>query len=65
MKTITMMANFEFQRLWHTQQFPDQRFGQAFCNHFNITDPELFYCRDYMKTLEIIRDRQYVGSSWT
>ena len=30
------------------------RYGQAFCNHFGIHDPNLFYCIDVAKCREII-----------
>ena len=28
---------------------PALRWGQAFCNFFNLTDSELFYCDDRVK----------------
>lgn len=36
----------EFTILFNKQAWPNQRFGQAFCNHFNRHDPELFYQTD-------------------
>jgi len=41
--TITYMQMAEFKRLYDNGHFPKQRFGQAFCNHFNITDANIFY----------------------
>lgn len=32
------------------------RFGQYFCNTFNITNPALFYEQDYEKAIGIIMD---------
>jgi hypothetical protein len=34
-----------------------QRFGQAFCNHFQIDDTELFYRKDIKACEEIIRKK--------
>lgn len=31
-----------FKTLFKDGYFEEQRFGQAFCNHFNITDADLF-----------------------
>ena len=39
----------------------DLRYGQSFCNHFNITDPELFYEVEYDKAAEIVRERYLNG----
>jgi hypothetical protein len=35
----------------------DLRFGQAFCNHFGITDYHIFYERDVEKCKTMIRKR--------
>jgi len=35
----------------------DQRFGQAFCNHFGITDNHVFYERDIAKCQVLIQER--------
>ena len=35
----------------------DLRFGQAFCNHFGITDNHVFYERDPEKCKAMIRKR--------
>jgi len=35
----------------------DQRFGQAFCNHFGITDNHVYYERDIAKCRALIQER--------
>jgi len=35
-----------FLHYYNSGKFPNQRLGQAFCNHFNRTDPDLFYQED-------------------
>lgn len=41
------MVNYEdmrkFIKMYDEGYFKSQRYGQAFCNHFNIHDPDLFY----------------------
>lgn len=39
----------KFQKEWLAGRFPGQRFGQAFCNSFGLTDPKLFYMTDKEK----------------
>lgn len=41
--SVAHMQMEEFKRLYDKGHFPTQRFGQAFCNHFNIVWPEVFY----------------------
>jgi hypothetical protein len=45
--TRLKQVNYEDMRLfilsYDKGEFPKQRFGQAFCNHFMITDPNVFY----------------------
>jgi len=36
----------EFEREYFAGKFSHQRYGQAFCNNFNLTCPELFYEED-------------------
>lgn len=43
-----------FERKYYNTELIGQRFGQAFCNEFNITNPELFYCTDESKAKAII-----------
>ena len=33
----------------------DQRYGQSFCNHFNIQDSRIFYDRDWVRCDALIR----------
>jgi hypothetical protein len=33
----------DFRVFWTQRRFDNQRYGQAFCNYFAITDPDLFY----------------------
>jgi len=42
-RVYTQKEMLEFVRLFNLGSWPNQRFGQAFCNHFNRTDPDLFY----------------------
>lgn len=35
-----------FRAEWYKGKYPRQRLGQAFCNTFNKTDPDLFYQED-------------------
>jgi len=52
--TITYSQIAEFTRLYDSGHYGSfQRFGQAFCNHFNIVWPELFYIES-RKEAEII-----------
>lgn len=41
-----MITIYEFQEFhydfYNTDQYPHQRFGQAFCNNYDITDSTLF-----------------------
>lgn len=40
---ITIEQAQDFDKQFFEGKFPYQRYGQAFCNFFNITCPELFY----------------------
>jgi hypothetical protein len=42
-RVYTQKEMLEFVRLFNLGSWPNQRFGQAFCNHFNRTDHDLFY----------------------
>lgn len=44
----------DFQVLWSQHKFDNQRYGQAFCNYFGITNPELFYATDSLNINRII-----------
>lgn len=41
--TVTHLQMSEFRILYYKGTWPNQRFGQAFCNYFNLTWPEVFY----------------------
>lgn len=41
--TISPNEMKEFELQYFSGKFPHQRYGQAFCNRFNLTCPELFY----------------------
>lgn len=45
-----MVKNDDFQKFsvafYSTDKYKGLRFGQAFCNHFNIKDTEVFYCEN-------------------
>jgi hypothetical protein len=45
-----------------TSIYEHQRFGQAFCNCFNVTDPDLFYARKMEEAIEMIKTK-YVKES--
>lgn len=42
-QTIPLEKVQEFEQEYFAGKFPHQRYGQAFCNYFNLTCPELFY----------------------
>ena len=44
----TFVFNYTYNK------YPHQRFGQAFCNHFNITDSEVFYEENFDKSSKLI-----------
>jgi hypothetical protein len=43
---MTELEVSNFIKNFYDGKFPHQRMGQAFCNTFNITNPELFYSLD-------------------
>jgi len=43
-----------FRKEYGMGKYPHQRYGQAFCNRFNLTKPELFYSESRMKSEAII-----------
>jgi hypothetical protein len=44
---------------FYNNEFPHQRVGQAFINYYTtgVTDPDLFYCEDKNKAVQIIIDK--------
>jgi hypothetical protein len=61
-KTITADQYQQWQELYTWDAIQDQRYGQSFCNHFDITDYRLFYERDWVKCDKMIR-REYIARS--
>jgi len=41
----------------HNGAHRELRIGQSFCNHFNVTDSELYYMLDYNKAFELMVKR--------
>lgn len=44
----------EFEKEYFSGKFPNQRYGQAFCNKFNIDSQALFYDEDMRRAKIII-----------
>lgn len=44
---ISIEKALEFEKKFRKGEFPHQRYGQAFCNYFNLTCSELFYEENY------------------
>lgn len=40
---VTPKEMIDFKSVYDAGHYRHQRFGQAFCNHFNFTCSELFY----------------------
>ena len=40
---ISLQQYLDFDREYFAGKHPHQRYGQAFCNKFNITNPDLFF----------------------
>ena len=45
--TVTQQQYQEWQQQYSFDGLKTQRYGQSFCNHFDITDNILFYSRDH------------------
>jgi hypothetical protein len=58
-KTISLDEYKQWQELYTWDAIQDLRYGQSFCNHFNITDHRLFYERDWVRCDQMIR-REYI-----
>jgi hypothetical protein len=52
-KTITQQQYIEFINEVFTQEL---RAGQYFCNKFNISDADIYYCEDKKEVLKKIID---------
>lgn len=60
--TLEQYQRWKEQYVWDAIQ--DQRYGQSFCNHFDITDHRLFYERDWVRCDAMIR-REYIERNST
>ena len=58
-KTVSLEEYQQWQELYTWDAIQDQRYGQSFCNHFDITDHRLFYERDWVRCDQMIR-REYI-----
>jgi len=58
-KTVSLYEYEQWQELYTWDAIQDQRYGQSFCNHFDITDHRLFYERDWVRCDQMIR-REYI-----
>jgi hypothetical protein len=58
-KTVSLEEYVQWQELYTWDAIQDQRYGQSFCNHFDITDHRLFYERDWVRCDQMIR-REYI-----
>jgi hypothetical protein len=58
-KTVSIKEYKQWQELYTWDAIQDQRYGQSFCNHFDITDHRLFYERDWVRCDQMIR-REYI-----
>ena len=53
--SIDLDNYLEWQRNYTFEALQDIRYGQSFCNHFNITDNRIFYERDWVRCDALIR----------
>ena len=50
------LADYEsWQKLYTFDALQDVRYGQSFCNHFDIQDHRIYYERDWVRCDTIIR----------
>jgi len=54
-KTISTDNYERWKKLFTFDALKNQRYGQSFCNYFNITDNRIFYERDWSRCDRIIR----------
>jgi len=55
---ISLEEYLDFRLAYYTrQEHPQERFGQAFCNRFNVTDSDLFNERDADKAARKIEEK--------
>ena len=60
--TLEQYQHWKDHYVWDAIQ--DQRYGQSFCNYFDITDYRIFYERDWVACDRIIR-REYIQKEFT
>ena len=53
--TVTLDNYLQWQKEFSFDALRNRRFGQSFCNHFNIQDYRVFYERDWVKCDTMIR----------
>jgi len=58
-KTVSLQEYEQWQELYTWDAIQDLRYGQSFCNRFDITDHRLFYERDWVRCDQMIR-REYI-----
>jgi len=61
-KTISTDNYEQWKKLFTFDALKNQRYGQSFCNYFNITDNRIFYERDWARCDRIIR-REWLARS--
>ena len=54
-KTIKLAEYESWQKLYTFDALQDVRYGQSFCNHFDIQDHRIFYERDWVRCDTMIR----------
>jgi hypothetical protein len=53
--TITVTEYNQWKRLYTFEGLKGQRYGQSFCNHFDIQDHRVFFDQDWQRCDEIIQ----------
>ena len=61
-KTISADNYEQWKKQFTFDALKNQRYGQSFCNRFNITDNRIFYERDWTRCDRIIR-REWLARS--
>jgi len=52
---VSLDEYLDWQKQYTFDALLSQRYGQSFCNHFNIEDSRLFYDRDWVRCDLMIR----------
>lgn len=53
--SVDLDCYLDWQRHYTFDALQDIRYGQSFCNHFDITDNRVFYERDWTRCDRLIR----------